>query len=101
MAYTLTKYERETVITFNEEDAEAEIYTSSPVMIRKLDRLAAGNPEAFRESGSESLEGQTVSKRYRIPKALVSIRSGFRKVSEEQRALSAERLKAARAAREG
>ena len=36
---TLTKYEQETIINFNEDESFVTIYTASPIEKRKLDKL--------------------------------------------------------------
>lgn len=86
MAYTLTQYERETVLTMNEADTEATFYTCSPVWIRRLDKLCTERPESFREltERRETLEGQTIAKTYLFPKEFLKVRPG-RNLSEEQR----------------
>ena len=68
MTCKLSRYEMETTITFNRDEPIARIYTSDPVMLRKLDKLCAQIPviTVFRED--------EVSKTYICPKKLVSIR---------------------------
>jgi len=39
--------EQETIITFNQEESWAEIYTASPIMKRKLDKLCEKYPDAY------------------------------------------------------
>ena len=41
---TLSKYERETVIIYNEEEPTATISTLSPIMMRRLKKLAEQSP---------------------------------------------------------
>ncbi len=41
----LTRYEKETIINFNEAEATANIYTHNGGLIRKLDALADQRPE--------------------------------------------------------
>ena len=48
MNYTRSRIERETVIRFDEFDRTAHIYTASPAVIRRLDRLAAALPTVYR-----------------------------------------------------
>lgn len=48
MAYTLTQEERETTIRFDPVEKVAQIYTSDPVYIRKLDALCAEHPDEYR-----------------------------------------------------
>ena len=40
----LTRYEQETIINFNEEDATASVYTYNPALRRKLSQLAQERP---------------------------------------------------------
>jgi len=74
----LTKYERETVITFNDAEQEARVYTCSPVMLRKMDSMVKNCPGIWVEKQDE------VSKTYICPKRLVSVRKPPR-LSDEQR----------------
>ena len=96
MAYTLSRYEQETIIRFDEEGPEVKVYTASPVWMRKMDKLTAENPADFREIRAEKCQGEICSKTYTFPKDLITIRSKRRQMSEEQRAASAERLRKAR-----
>ena len=97
MAYTLSKYERETIISFNEEETEAVLYTASPIMMRKMDKLVKKSPDLFRElpEHRQYLDGQLISTRYSFPKDLITIRSRKVKMdlTEEQRAKLRERFK--------
>ena len=43
-----TRLERETTIIFNEEERKAMIWTCSPTMIRRLDKLVKHNSDAYR-----------------------------------------------------
>lgn len=45
---TLTNYEKETIINYNEDEKTADIYTRSPPLRRKLERLVADHPEDCR-----------------------------------------------------
>ena len=68
MDYNLTKYERETVVTFNEEEAHAELYTCSQVVMRRMDKLV----EEFDEISVISED--EISKTYKFPKKLFKVR---------------------------
>ncbi len=51
---TLTAYERETIVNFNDGGKEMEIYTCSKRIMNKLDKLCKGFPEMYslkREDG--------------------------------------------------
>lgn len=66
----LTRYERETIINYNEEDQTASVYTHSKPLRRKLERLVQERPDECRIEGI-SHGGQAVS--CIIPKAWVKI----------------------------
>ncbi len=88
MAIELTKYEQETIILYNEEEATASVYTHDPKLKKKLNRLLEKYPEQIcLEAGSDR---GAVS--YLVPKKLVSIREPF---SEDRRRKLSERQKAA------
>ncbi len=94
----ITRYEQEVTINFNAEEDTATVYAANPSWIRKLDKLVAANPEEFRQTGQELLDGQIISKRYEFPKKLLTVRSRTikRELTEEQRQQAAERLKESR-----
>ena len=85
----LTRYEMETIINFNEEEATASVYTHNKALIRRLDKLAQERPEDCRR-GKTSSGGKSVD--YIIPKGWIRINPS-RQLSEEQRAVLAERMK--------
>lgn len=95
MAYTLTKYERETIISFNEEEADAILYTASPIMMRRMDKLVETAPENYQELVSRRAfaDGDCVSKMYSFPKDLVRLRPRKKVLTEEQRRAAAEQLR--------
>ncbi len=76
----LSKLERETIITYNEVEAEAEIYTYNRPLQRKLERLALERPEEVKILCSD----RTGSKTFRLPKKFVSVRAA-RQISPELR----------------
>ena len=86
----LSRYEQETIITFNEEEKTAGVYTHNKALIRKLEHLAHDRPdECCLEKVSH--DGQAVD--YIIPKSWVKI-TPTRILSEEQHTAMAERAKA-------
>ena len=95
----LTNYEKETIITFNEAEKTAGVYTHNAALLRKLAELAEERPEECRlEKLSRWNEGKVQAADYIIPKAWVKIRPS-RILSEEERARLAEsaaRMNAAR-----
>ena len=76
----LSKLERETIITYNEAEAEAEIYTYNRPLQRKLERLALERPEEVKILCAD----RTGSKTLRLPKKFVSVRA-TRQISPELR----------------
>jgi hypothetical protein len=79
---SFTAPERETVITFNDEDEFAHVYTAQRPIITKLKK----NPSAkLIEEGT--FEGSVWAK-FELPKALISFRTQrvTRELTEEQRA---------------
>lgn len=68
MDYKLTRLERETIITFNEAEPDAEIYTASKTMMRKLDKLMS-QTDVIR-----MVKEDEVSKTYICPKKLIKVR---------------------------
>lgn len=90
--YYLSKVEMETIISFNAAEDTAELYTADPVWMRKLDKLAAQNPEQFKLGRVETRQGEIVAKRYSFPKKFVAIRSREKQLTDEQRAELAARF---------
>jgi len=76
--YSLSKYEKETVITFNDKDDMATIYTCNKSLINKLDKFCSKSPVILLKKSDE------YSKTYIIPKKYISIRFPH-KISEELR----------------
>lgn len=89
------RIEQETIINFNEGEADASLYAASPVMMRKLDKIVEENPEQFRYGRFEYYQGKVYAKRYLFPKEFVCIRT--KKPSsnwtEERRQRARERMK--------
>ena len=83
--------ERETVITYNEQEKTAVVYTCNPVLKRKLDGLTAARPD---ECKLLRRFPDGVGVEYEVPKKWVKV-SPPRFVSEETRAALAERAKRA------
>ena len=85
--------EQEISINASRDDEFATAYCSDRTWITKMDKLVAKSPELF-----EVIAENDVSKTYRFPKRLLSIRSTIvqREYTDEQRQAMADRLKAAR-----
>lgn len=93
----LSRYEQETIITYNEEEGRADIYTHNKALLRKLEKLAQERPEECK-LGKASHGGQASD--YIIPKAWVRI-TPTRILSEAERAQRREAVKRANIARNG
>lgn len=78
----LSKYERETVITYNEAESMAAVYTRNKALRNKLERLAQDRPEDCR---LERISRDGAAADYIAPKEWVRI-TPSRIVSEAQRA---------------
>ena len=89
---SLTAPERETIITLNDEDDVAHIYTAQRPWITRLKK----NPAATLLSEGKS--GSSPYAEFEIDKSLISIRSKRTKLdlSPEEREARAQRLRAAR-----
>ena len=55
----LTNYERETIITFNEAEADCEVYTYNPKLIRKLTERCESRPSLYRMVAEDQFGGYT------------------------------------------
>lgn len=88
----LTRYERETIINYNEAAAVAVVYTHNKGLRCKLEQWTQERPEDCRLEKVTRF-GEAVD--YFIPKSWVHIYPP-RQISEEQRAAMAERMKAAK-----
>ena len=99
MAYTLTKAERETVISFDEESGNAILYTASQIMMRRMDKLCETAPENYKELVNRRtfVDGDCISKMYSFPKRLLSFRTGKSAMTEEQKEAARERGRKLRA----
>lgn len=86
----IPKEERETIITYNEAEPTANVYTMNGALIRKLDGLARSRPDAARRVKTYPDGAQE----YEVPKKWVKI-SPPRVYSEEQKKVMAERLRKA------
>lgn len=92
--------EQETTISFSRDSKEVDVWTSDTTIMTKLDKKCKESPNEYKciEIG-KSLYGILTNKRYTIKnKKLISFRSGSvnRKMTDEQRAKAAERLRQAR-----
>jgi hypothetical protein len=85
----ISRYEQETIIRWNEEEAEVFIYSASPVTWRKCERLGLRMAK-----NSKWPDGSESGRWYAVPKATFRWRVGPRRVvSDERRAALGERLR--------
>lgn len=66
----LSRYEQETIITYNEEEKTAGVYTHNKALLRRLDKLAQERPDECR---LEKVRPDGRAADYIIPKAWVRI----------------------------
>lgn len=90
---SLSLSEQELCINAVRDEDFATAYCSDTTWITKMDKLVAKSPDLF-VVVAETDCGKT----YRFPKRLISIRSSIvtREMTDEQKQIAAERLKAAR-----
>lgn len=84
----LTSAEKETIITFNEADKEAEVFTYNGRMLKDLGKLAEQRAEEV-QCIKANADGSRI---YRLPKKWVKIRAS-RILTEEQLERASERGK--------
>ena len=84
----LSKMEQETIINFNEEELEAEVYTHNTKLIGKLKRLSEKYPDLIYPD--RRVHAGAVS--YIVPKSCISVREPY---SMERRKAQSEHAKAA------
>jgi hypothetical protein len=68
--YKLTRYEKETIILFNDDEKTASVYTHNKALQRKLDSFCTMRPDLYRLT-SENVTWQ--SKTYEVPKKYISL----------------------------
>lgn len=90
---SIPRHEQETVISWYR-DSEADVYTSDTTMITRMDKLVAAAGSEWHELTERRgiMDGQVISKTYRGPRDLVTIRTAHRHLSEEERTRTRERL---------
>lgn len=83
----LSRYEQETIVSYNAGEQTATIYTRDKAVMRKLDTLVADFPATYK-----LMKQDEVSKTYSFPKSFVSYRKP-RAVSTEQRERARQQIK--------
>jgi len=62
-----TKVEQETTIVWDEEQKVARIYTASPIMLRKLNKLCEACPDEYRQTWTETdKSGKVTAAKYEV-----------------------------------
>lgn len=84
---SLSAYERETVITYNDDEKEAIVYTCNAALRRKLESISADRPDECKLARQNEFYVE-----YTLPKKWVKIHPS-RILSGEQKAEYAERAK--------
>lgn len=79
----LSKYEKETIILYNQAEPTASVYTQDPKLLVKLARLSEKYPQQIQPDGPN---------RYVVPKGCVLVREPY---SEERRKAASVRAKMA------
>ncbi len=92
---SLSRYEQETIVNFNEEERTASIYTHNKALARKLAKLAQERSEECRLEKT-TRDGAAVQ--YTVPKKWVKV-SPPKAVTEAQREAARERAKKSNLAR--
>lgn len=78
----LSKYEQETIITFNENEKEANVYTYNSNLKKKISALCQEQPEEAKQIADDERGGLT----FEIPKKWIRVNAS-RVLSEAQKAV--------------
>ena len=88
----LTKYEQEVLLSFNMEDDNATLYTSSTTWIKRMDKLVEDFPEAYKVVDSSMFNGKIISKTYEFPLKYFRLAKPRVELSEERKEELRQRL---------
>lgn len=69
-----SRAEQETSIIWDEEEKVAHIYTSSPITMRKLDKLCSAHPEEYKKVWEEKAGERVTATKYTAPSKLIRFR---------------------------
>jgi hypothetical protein len=88
--FSLSAEERETIIRFDDNSNECDVYTCSRPVMTKLDRLCKDNPKNYK-----LVKQDAYSKEYKTSKRFISFRSGAvkRELTDDERQALSERAK--------
>ena len=79
--------EQETHISYMRDEDFAYLYTTDKTTMTKMDKKVKANPGLFTVTQND------ISKTYKFPKKLISIRAKFKEISDEQRKAIGDRLR--------
>ena len=89
---TYTRAEQETSIVWDEEMKAANIYTASPITLRKLDKLCKACPDEYRQVWTETdKSGKVTAAKYEVAAKFIK----FAKPASEARKEAGRRIAAA------
>ena len=91
MSLGLTLYEQETIITYNNEEKTATVYTHHPALIKKLKDYCRKFPDQYKLKANKNKESR--SEEFIVPKKYITIRCPIIR-SDEQKAKDVEKGKA-------
>lgn len=83
----LTRWEKETIINWNQESDQADVYTRDEAVMRKLDKLCAEYPDLYKK-----IKETDIDKEYICPKNFIHFKHPSKR-TEEQRQAARERGK--------
>ena len=86
---SLTNYEKETTIVYNDEEKTASVYTCNKSLMRKLDKFCEVKPDLYALKSRDEH-----SKTYIVPKKFISIRlpAKRKEMTEEQKEIARSRF---------
>lgn len=91
---SISKYEQETSLWYNNAETEAICYTCNKALLNKLDKYCSKYPEEFKVKREIIIDGEKVGREYIFNKKYISIRKpSSRIMSEDQKLAASIRLK--------
>ncbi len=88
--------EQETTINYNREEKGMDVWTADRTVMTKLDRLCETAPENYKcIDTAYDRDGNLISKQYKVAdKSLLTFRQRKKTVTEEQRQMASDRMRA-------
>jgi hypothetical protein len=91
---SISKYEQETSLWYNNAETEAICYTYNKKLMNKLDKYCIEYPKNYKLKREVIIDGEKVGKEYIFSKQYISIRKpSSRIMSEDQKLAASIRLK--------